>query len=147
MQFLKENIRIWCKLERTKDSVRLHLVIILMTNFQERSATAHSTHDPFMGCSAWFLHARCPEDSYSTVGRWVKEQQEKVDKAKAMLQQQCKEKNKHRLPASYQQGDRVLVQHSSPPAWPRSTSDDPTLGRVRSCPWTATASLCCVLPD
>ena len=82
-----------------------------------------------MGRPAWFLHARYPEDSYSTVGKWMKEQQDKVDKAKAMLQRvrerQWNKKNKHRVPASYQEGDWVLVHHSPLSAWPRSTSDDP----------------------
>ena len=39
-----------------------------------------------MGRPAWFLYAPYPEDSYSTVDKWMKEQQDKVDKAKAMLQ-------------------------------------------------------------
>ena len=85
-----------------------------------------------MGRPAWFLHAPCPEDSYSTLGKWVKEQQDKVDKAKAMLQRvrehQRNKKNKHRVQASYQQGDWVLVHHSRLPAWRRSTSDDPYFG-------------------
>ena len=38
-----------------------------------------------MGRPASFLHTYYPEDSYSTVGKWVQEQQDKVDKAKAML--------------------------------------------------------------
>ena len=85
-----------------------------------------------MGHLAWFLHAPYPEDSYSTVRKWVKEQQEKVDKAKAMLQrvreQQWNNKNKHRVPTSYQDGDWVLVHRSRLPAWSRSTSDDPYFG-------------------
>ena len=52
-----------------------------------------------------------------------------MDKTKAMLQRvrerKWNEKNKHRVPASYQEGDWVLVHHSGPSAWPRSTSDDP----------------------
>ena len=32
------------------------------------------------------------------------------------------------MPASYQEGDWVLVQHSRLPAWPRSTSYDPYFG-------------------
>ena len=32
------------------------------------------------------------------------------------------------MPASYQEGYRVLVHHSRLPAWPRSTSDDPYFG-------------------
>ena len=39
-----------------------------------------------MGRPAWFLHAPYPEDTHSSVGEWVQEQQAKVDKAKAMLQ-------------------------------------------------------------
>ena len=62
------------------------------------------------------------------MGKWVKEQQDKVDKAKAMLQRVGErgwnKKNKHRVPASYQEGDWVLVHHSRLPAWPRSTSND-----------------------
>ena len=65
------------------------------------------------------------------VGGW-RGQQDKVDKAKAMLQRvrerQWSKKNKHRVPASYQEGDWVLVHHSRLPAWPRSTSDDPYFG-------------------
>ena len=85
-----------------------------------------------MGHLAWFLHAAYPEDSYSTVGKRVKEQQDKVDKAKAMLQRvsehQWKKKKKHRLPAAYKERESVLVHHSRLPAWPRSTSNDPYLG-------------------
>ena len=55
-----------------------------------------------------------------------------MDKANAMLQRvrerQWNKKNKHRVPASYQEGDWVLVHHSWLPVWPRSTSDDPYLG-------------------
>ena len=91
-----------------------------------------------MGHLAWFLHAPYPEDSYSTVGKLMKEEQDKVDKAKPMLQRvrehQWNKKDKHRVPASYQEADRVLVHHSRLPAWPRSTSDDPYFGpyRIRS---------------
>ena len=103
-----------------------------MMNFQETSATGYSPHELFMGRPAWFLHAPYPEDFYSTVGKWMKEQQDKVDKAKALLQRvrerQWNKKNKHRVPASYQEGDWVLVHHSRLPAWPRSTTDDPYFG-------------------
>ena len=34
----------------------------------------------------------------------------------------------HRVPASYQEGDWVLVHHNRLLAWPRSTSDDPYFG-------------------
>ena len=82
-----------------------------------------------MGRPAWFLHAPYPEESYSTEGKWLKDQQDKVDKAEAMLQRvrerQWNKTNKHEVPASYQEGDWVLVHHSWVPAWPRSTSDDP----------------------
>ena len=129
---LKENVKIWCKTERTKDWVRPLPIISLMMNSQESSATGYSPHELFMGRPAWFLHAPYPENSYSTVGKWVKEQQDKVDKAKAMLQRvrerQWDKKNKHRVRASYQEGDWVLVHHSRLPGWPRSTSDDPYFG-------------------
>ena len=86
IRVLKENVRTWFKTERTKDWVRLLSVISLMMNSQESSATGYSPHELFMGRPAWFLHAPCPEDSYSAAGNWLKEQQDKVDKAKAMLQ-------------------------------------------------------------
>ena len=128
IRVLKENVRIWCKTERTKDWLRLLPVISLTMNSQESSATGYSPHELFMGRAARFLHASYPEDSYSTVSKWVKEQQDKVDKAKAMLQRvrerHWKKKNKHRVPASYHEGDWVLVHHSWLPARPRSTSDD-----------------------
>ena len=132
IRVLKENVRIWCKTERTKDWVRLLPVISLLMNSQEGSATGYTTRELFMGRLAWFLQAPYPEGSYSTVDKWVKEQQDKVDKAKAMLQRvrdcQWNKKNKHQVPASYQEGDWVLVHHSRLPAWPRSTSDDPYFG-------------------
>ena len=88
-----------------------------------------------MSCSwdaAWFLHAPYHDDSYTTVGNWVTEQQEKLEKARAMLQRvrerQWHNKNKHRVPASSQAGDWVLVHHSWLPAWPRSTSNYPYFG-------------------
>ena len=55
-----------------------------------------------------------------------------MDKATAMLQRvrerQWNKTNQHRVPASYQEGDWVLVHHSRLTSWPRSTSDDPYLG-------------------
>ena len=62
--------------------MRLLPVTSLMMNSQESSATGYLPHELFMGRPAWFLHAPYPEDSYSTVGKWVKEQQDKVDKSK-----------------------------------------------------------------
>ena len=145
IQVLKDNVRIWCKTERTTDWERLFRIISLMMKSQESSATAHSPHELFMGRPAWFLSALYPEDSYSTVGKWVKEQQAKVDKAKAMLQRvrerQWNKNKKHQVPASYQQGHWVLVHHSRLPAM------TPTLGPTRSCLWMVTASTCGVLPD
>ena len=85
IRVLKEDVRIWCKTERTKDWVRLLPVISLMMKSQESSATGYSPRELFMGRPAWFLHARYPEDSYSTVGKWVKEHQDKVDKDEAMF--------------------------------------------------------------
>ena len=67
-----------------------------------------------MGRPAWFLHTPYSEDSYSTVAKWVKERQDEVDKAKAMLQRvrerQWNKKNNHHVPAKegpYQ--DRPLL--------------------------------------
>ena len=85
-----------------------------------------------MGRPECALHAPYPEDSYSTVGKGLKEQHDKVDKDKDMLQRvrerQWNKKNKHRVPASYQEEDWVPVHHSRLPAWRRSPSDDPHLG-------------------
>ena len=112
--------------------MRLLPVISLMMNSQESLATGFSPHWLFMGRPACVLHAPYPEDSYSTVGKWVKEQQDKVDKANAMLQRvgerQWNKKNKHRVPASYQEGEWVLLHHSRLPAWPCCTKDDPYFG-------------------
>ena len=66
--------------------MRLLLVISLMMNSQESSATGYSPRELFLARPAWFLHAPYPEDTHSSVGGWVQEQQEKVDKAKATLQ-------------------------------------------------------------
>ena len=129
IRVLKENVRVRCKTERTKDWVRLLPVISLMMNSQESSATGYTPHELFMGRPAWFLHAPYPEDSHPADGKRVQEQQDKVDKARAMLQRvrerQWNKKNEHRVPASYQEGEWVLVHHRQLPAWPRSTSDDP----------------------
>ena len=129
---LKENVRIWCKTERTRDWVRLLPVISLMTNSQQSSATGYSCHVLFLGRRAWFLRAPYPGDTHSPVRNLVQEQQAKVNKAKAMLQRvrerQWDKKNKHRVPASYQEGDWVLVHYSGLPAWPGSTSNDPYFG-------------------
>ena len=52
-----------------------------------------------------------------------------MDKAKATLhrvrERHWNKKNKHRVPASYQEEDWVLVHHSRLPTCPRSSSDDP----------------------
>ena len=93
--------------------MRLLPVISLMMIFQEISATGYSPHELFRGRPAWFLPAPYPQNSYSNVGKWVEEQQNKVHKAKAMLQRvrerQWNKENKQPEPASYQEGDRVLV--------------------------------------
>ena len=86
IRVLKEDVRIWCQTERTKDWVRPLAVLSLLMNFQESSASGHSPYDLFPGCPLWFLHVPYLEDSYSTVGKWVKELQDKVDKAKAIPQ-------------------------------------------------------------
>ena len=49
IRVLKENVRIWCKTERTRDWVRLLPVISLMMNSQESSATGYSPHELFLG--------------------------------------------------------------------------------------------------
>ena len=63
----------------------------------------------------------------------MKEQQDKVDKAKAMLhrvrERQWNKKNKHGVPASYKERNWLLVHQSRLPAWPRSTSNSPRLFR------------------
>ena len=129
--------------------MRLLLVISLMINSQESSTTGYSPHELFLGRPAWFIHAPHPEDNYSSVGSWVQEQQAKMDKAKAMLQRvrecQWNKKNKHRVPASYQEGDWVLVHHYPPGhALPAMT---PTSGPTRFYLWMDTVSQCGVLPD
>ena len=73
IRVLRENVSIWCKTERTKYWVRLVPVISLMMNSQESLGIAYSPHKLFMGCPAWFMQAPYPEDSYSTVGKWVKD--------------------------------------------------------------------------
>ena len=107
MRVLKKNVRIWCKTERTKDWVRLLPVISSMMNSQGSSATGYTPNELFMGRPAWFLHAPYPQDSYSTVGKWMKEQQDKVDKPKAMLhrvrERHWDKKNKHRVRAFYKE--------------------------------------------
>ena len=88
-----------------------------------------------MGHPLRFLHAPHPEDSCSTIGKWVKGQRDKVKKAEQMLQrmreQQWTKKNRHQVPASYQEGEWVLVHHSRLYAWSRSTSDDPYFGTYK----------------
>ena len=79
-------IMIWCKTERTRDWVRLLPVISLMMSSQESSATGYSPHELFLGRPGWFLLAPYAENTHSSVGECVQEQQDKVDKAKAMLQ-------------------------------------------------------------
>ena len=65
--------------------MRLLPVISLMMNSQESWASGYSPHELFLGRPAWFLHAPSPEDTHSSVGEWVQEQQAKVDKARGML--------------------------------------------------------------
>ena len=101
IRVLKENVRIRCKTEPTKDWLGLLPVVSLMMNSQENWATGYSDWELFMGRQARFHHTPHPEDSYSTVEKWMKEQQGKVDRAKAMLQQaregQWTKKKKHQV--------------------------------------------------
>ena len=59
-----------------------------------------------------------------------------MNKAKAMLQRvrerQWTKVNRARVPASYEEGDWVLVHHNRLRAWPRSTSDDPYFGPYKN---------------
>ena len=150
IRVLKENVRIWCKTERTRDWLRLLPVISLMMNSQQSSATGYSPHELFLGRPAWFLHAPYPGDTHSSVGEWVQEQQAKVIKAKAMLRRvrgrQWNKKNKHRVPATYQEGDWVLVHRSLLPAWHALPVMTPTSGPTRFYLWMHTVKQCGVLP-
>ena len=102
----------------------------------------YSPHEPFLGRPAWFLHAPYPEDTNSTVGNWVREQQAKVDKAQALLQRVSERRlnktNKHRVPASYQEGDWVLVHHNRLPAGHALPAMTPTSGPTRFSQWMDT---------
>ena len=60
IRVLKEDVRIWCKTERTKNQVGLLPVISLMMNSEESSATGYSPHELFMGRPACCLHAPYP---------------------------------------------------------------------------------------
>ena len=115
-----------------------------MMNSRESSATGYSPHELFLGRPAWFLHAPYPEDTHSTVGNWVQEQQAKVNKAKAMLQsvreQQWNRKNKHRVPVSYQEADWVLVHHSRLSPGHTLPGMTPTSGLIRFSQWMDTVS-------
>ena len=81
----------------------------------------------------------------------MKVQQEKVHKAKTMLQRvgegHLNKMNKHRVPATHQQADWVLVYHNSLPAHLTLPAMTPTLSPTRSYQWTATTSQCGVLPS
>ena len=65
----------------------------------------------------------------------MKEQQAKMDTAKAMIQrlrqQWRKKKNKLRVRTTYQKGDCVLVHHGQLPTWPRFTSNGPYFGAYK----------------
>ena len=146
-----ENVRIWCKAERTRDWVRLLPVISSMMNFQESSATGYSPHELFLGCPAWFLYAPYAEDTHSSVGKWLKEQQAKVDKAKAMLQRvrerQWNKKNKHQVPASYQEWTGCWCTTAYYPPGHALPAMTPTSGPTRFHLCMDTVSQCGVLPD
>ena len=60
-------------------------MIFFMMNSQESLATGYSPHQLVMRPTAVFLHKPYREDSYSLVGARVREQEDKVNKAKALL--------------------------------------------------------------
>ena len=144
-------MRIWCNTERTKDWMRLLPVIFLMTNCRESWTTGYLPHELSMAHPAWFLHAPYPEDSYSTVSRWVKEQQDKVDKAKAMLQRvkqrQLNKKNKQRTLPPIKRETRCWCTIVGYPPGLAPPAMAPTFSLTRSCLLMVTASHCGVLPD
>ena len=78
IQALKENVTTWYKTERTKHPVTPFRVIALMMKSREDSATGYSSQELFFGRLAWFRHAPYPKASYSTIGGWMKDQQNKV---------------------------------------------------------------------
>ena len=130
--------------------MRLLPVISLMMNSQESSATGYSPHELFLGRPAWFLHAPYPEDTHSSVGEWVQEQQAKVDKAKAMLQRvrerqwNKKDKPEYRPPTKRGTGCWcTTVDYPPGHALPAMT---PTSGRTRFYLWMDTVSPFGVLP-
>ena len=55
IRVLQENVRMWCKTERTRDWVRLLHVISLMMNSQESFVTGYSPHELFLGHALYML--------------------------------------------------------------------------------------------
>ena len=150
IRVVKENVRIWCKTERTRDWVRLLPVISLMMNSQVSSATGYSPDELFLGRPAWFLHAPYPEDTHSSVGELVKEQQAKVYKAKALLQRVRERSGTRRtstgglLPTKSRTGCCCTTADYPPGhALPVMT---PTSGTTRFYLWMDTVSQCGVNP-
>ena len=74
----KENVSVWCNNESTNDWVRLLPKIYLKMNSKESFSTGYLPNELLLGRLVWFLHAPYPEDSYSTLGWWLKEQDAKM---------------------------------------------------------------------
>ena len=138
IRVLKENVRIWCKTERTGDWVRLLPVISLMMNSEESSATGYSPHELSLGRPAWFRYAPYPEDTHSSVSEWVQEQQAKVDNAKARTSTRCQ------LPTK--RGTACLCTTADYPPGHALPAMTPTSGRTKFYLWMDTVSQCGVLP-
>ena len=130
--------------------MRLFPVISLMMNSQESSATGYSPHELFLGRPAWFLHAPYPEDTHSSVGEWIQEQQAKVHKAKAMLQRVRERRGIRRTSTEYRPPTKrgtgcwcTTVDYLPGHALPAMTH---TPGRTRFYQWMDTVSPCGVHP-
>ena len=82
IRVLKENVRIWCKTERTRDWVRLLPVISLMMSSQESSATGYSPHERFLGRPSWLLNAPYLKDIPFSVGGGSKSNKRRSTRAR-----------------------------------------------------------------
>ena len=81
----RQVLRIFQKIYRTKDWVKLVPIVAQTMNAQVSSATGMCPHELIHGTKPWSFHAFFPEDLESPVGQWSNRLQHLAETARSLL--------------------------------------------------------------
>ena len=121
--------------DKSKNWVRLVPMVEHLNNNMPCGSTNISPYELFFGRPCWTLQFPYPTEGNPRVEEYLDHQQQLADQAKTVLEhvrnRYLANKNKRRVEATYEVGDRVLVHHERLPRWKRTKIDCPYFGPFR----------------